>query len=275
MAVKPRLFIGCAVERLRIAYAMQKNLDHDMHVTVWPQGIFAPSRSSVESLCLSLGNFDAAAFIFSPEDVATIRDNTQTVPRDNVVFELGLFVGRLGREKCFIVRPRCTDMHLPTDLVGMTPVDYDPDRIEDNPQAALGSACFEIAEALRRRARVTFDPDACSFIGKQLALGGNAWGGQCVLVFWAADRGSSPEARRFWCCASPVPITDGTWRTSFPLVSPVSFRNVVAALCSQDAARKVIAAMKDNALTTRDALVKEFGGDVIAWSDLVRIEKTV
>ena len=273
MGAKPRIFIGCAVERLRIAYAMQKNLDHDMHVVVWTQGIFAPSRSTLESLSLSLEKFEAAAFLFAPDDIVTIKNTTAMASRDNVIFELGLFVGSLGRENCFLVSPRGTDMHLPTDLVGMTPVTYDGELLNDNPQAALGSACFDIAEALRKQARVTVDTRACSYIGKQLTLGGNAWGGQCVLVFWSADHGPSRDARRFWSCASPLPIANGTWSTSFPLVSPVPFRNVVAAVCSQGSAERLVEVMKVRVLTTREELVKELQGEVIAWSEQVRIDK--
>ena len=70
---KPRLFIGSSVEGLNIAYAAQKNLMHDAEVTVWPQGVFALSKSALDSLISQLDNEDFALFVFSPDDLVLIR----------------------------------------------------------------------------------------------------------------------------------------------------------------------------------------------------------
>jgi predicted nucleotide-binding protein len=146
---KLRMFVGSSVENLKIAYAIQENTEHEFETTVWTQGIFRPSRSSLEGLIEALDRFDAAVFVFSPDDVAQARGTTAQVVRDNVVFELGLFIGRLSRDRTFVVVPRgIDDFVLPTDLLGLLPVSYDAAREDKNWTAALGPACNQIRQAL-------------------------------------------------------------------------------------------------------------------------------
>ncbi len=58
--------------------------------------------------------------------------------RDNVLFELGLFIGKLSRDRVFFIIPEKTDLHIPTDLLGVTPGKYDPNREDKSFQAATG-----------------------------------------------------------------------------------------------------------------------------------------
>lgn len=70
--------------------------------------------------------------------------------RDNVIFELGLFMGRLGKESCFFVVPRGHEnLRLPSDLIGVKPATFNPDRQDGNLQSALGAACTEISKAIK------------------------------------------------------------------------------------------------------------------------------
>jgi hypothetical protein len=145
--LKPRLFIGSSSENLDVAWAMQTALERVAEVTVWDQGVFSLSRYNLEALLESLFNTDFGAFVFAPNDVTNIRGEDKATVRDNVIFELGLFVGRLGRERCFIVLPKGDQgvLHLPTDLLGLTPAQYVATRQDGNLLAALGPACAAIA----------------------------------------------------------------------------------------------------------------------------------
>ncbi len=147
---KPRLFVASSVESLPIAEAVNVNLDHDFEVTIWKGGTFKLSSSTIEDLVEKSSTVDFALFIFAPDDISTIREKNQHVVRDNIIFETGLFVGAIGKSRSFILKPRDIDMHLPTDLLGVTPADFDPNRSDGDLVSATNRACSLIkAEAER------------------------------------------------------------------------------------------------------------------------------
>lgn len=149
--MKPTLFIGSSTESLDVAYAAQRNLEDVAEVVVWTQGIFELTKSYLESLLDALDDTEFGLFIFGPDDVARIRGEEMRTARDNVVFELGLFIGRLGRERSFILMPRgVSDFHLPSDLLGISTASYQPPSRSDRLQAALGPACHDIRTAIRK-----------------------------------------------------------------------------------------------------------------------------
>lgn len=147
----PRLFIGSSAQSLAVAHAIQEELERDAEVTVWSQGVFRPMRAALDDLVAALDRFDFGVFVFTPDDIVEIEDARASAVRDNVVFELGLFVGRHGRERNFFVMPRRREpFRLPSDLTGITPATYNADRTDQNLRAALGPACTQIRRAVRR-----------------------------------------------------------------------------------------------------------------------------
>lgn len=141
----PRIFIGSSTEALGVAYALQTSLEFDSEPTVWTQGIFKPSSFALKDLVAALQNFDFAVFVFNPDDVVTMRSHSMQAVRDNIIFELGLFMGRLGIDRCFILRPRGqSQLHLPSDLLGLQALEFTPNRSDSNTLAALGPAAHTL-----------------------------------------------------------------------------------------------------------------------------------
>jgi predicted nucleotide-binding protein len=139
------------------ARAIQEELQHDLDCTVWNQGIFQPGKTPIEALTKALNEHDFAVFIFVPEDVVTLKGKSSETVRDNVLFELGLFIGKLGRERTFFVVPQGEEqMHIATDLAGITPANYNPNN--KNWQAAVSSACFHIRTRVRELGKHNVTP---------------------------------------------------------------------------------------------------------------------
>jgi hypothetical protein len=148
---RPQVFIGSSTEKLDVAYAAQENLEHSAEVTVWTQGIFELSDTTIEALVSALARFDFAVFVFASDDILRMRKTTTRTVRDNVLFELGLFVGRLGKNRCFLLVPRGAEgLQLPSDLLGITPGTYDSKRQDGNLLAALGPACSKLRRTIEK-----------------------------------------------------------------------------------------------------------------------------
>ena len=144
MNPRPILFVGCSTEALSIAREIQTALYHDpIIVKLWTDGIFDAGGFPMESLERELQRVDFAALVLSPDDSVISQDTTGEAPRDNVVFELGFFMGTLSRLRTFLVVPRDIDLKMPTDVMGITPLTYRPD-LEPDTAAAVAVACNEI-----------------------------------------------------------------------------------------------------------------------------------
>src|SRR5262245_56643996 len=151
MSTKPKVFIASSKEAERLALAVQQNLENEAEVTVWTQDAFRLGHNIIDELARNLQRSHFVIFIFSLDDRLIIHWKNQKAARDNVILELGMFIGRLGKERSFIIKPKQSpDMRLPTDLLGVITGQYDADRTE-NPRAALGAVCVQIADVLRHR----------------------------------------------------------------------------------------------------------------------------
>lgn len=155
---RPSVFIGSSVEGLPIVDAIVVNLEHTCEVVPWTT-LFEPGEFTLESLESSLDDFDFAILIMTADDIVESRGTQTNAPRDNVLIELGLFMGKLGRRRTMIVTDRTIDLKLPSDLAGLTQATYSPHR-NGNYRSALGAACVRmknLIESLGVRERVVTD----------------------------------------------------------------------------------------------------------------------
>jgi hypothetical protein len=149
-ALDPALFIGSSSEGKDVARALQADLDGECEATVWSQGIFEVGSTTFGELLSTAERADFAALVMTPDDRLTSRGSTTMVARDNVIFELGLFLGALGSRRVFIIRPHGQDLHLPSDLAGVTCLAYRHGRSDGNVRAAIGPAATEIRNRIAR-----------------------------------------------------------------------------------------------------------------------------
>jgi predicted nucleotide-binding protein with TIR-like domain len=127
--MKPRIFLGSSGQQEKLLNALTRGLRDIADVDPWTT-VFNPGVSTLERLVELTREVDFAAFVFAQDDW-TMRGASpdaasgQASPRDNVVFEAGLFGGALGIRRTFILHAE--GAKLPTDLLGLTSIRYDPD----------------------------------------------------------------------------------------------------------------------------------------------------
>lgn len=127
---KPRIFLGSSGKQEKLLKALTRGLEGVAHVEPWTTS-FNPGTSTLQRLIDLTGEVDFAAFVFAQDDWTTDSapasdpaEHGQGSPRDNVVFEAGLFGSALGMRRTFILH--ANGAKLPSDLLGLTSVRYDP-----------------------------------------------------------------------------------------------------------------------------------------------------
>jgi len=123
---KPRIFLGSSGKQAKLLQALTLGLEEVARVDPWTTS-FNPGTTTIERLIELTREVDFAAFVFAQDDwtgsaPASGESTGQASPRDNVVFEAGLFGGALGMRRTFILH--ASGSKLPTDLLGLTSVRY-------------------------------------------------------------------------------------------------------------------------------------------------------
>ena len=147
---RPVLFVGSSKESLLIARMIQSNLAYDDFVVrLWTDGVFGASQFPIIELEKQIREADFAVLVLGPDDEVLSRDEKSAAPRDNVIFELGLFMGALSHERTFMIVPRECDIKIPTDLLGLTSMDYKSGDLDDL-ASSLGPACDQLRSIINK-----------------------------------------------------------------------------------------------------------------------------
>lgn len=141
----PTLFLASSKESLPIAEAVKTWFEaKGIEVTIWSEDVFKVNRSYLDTLLNRSMFYDYLVAIFSADDEALIREEYQVVTRDNVIFEFGLFLGRLGINRTFMLLE--DGVSLFSDWDGIKPAKF---KRRDNMVSAVGGACQQIMQEMQ------------------------------------------------------------------------------------------------------------------------------
>ncbi len=116
--MKPRIFIGSSSEALEVAKRVKEYFSTDYDCYLWSDDIFKNNESFLDTLMKSASLFDFGFMVLSSDDGGLIRNKLFETPRDNMLFEYGLFLGRVGTMRAFPIVEE--GAKIPTDLFGIT-----------------------------------------------------------------------------------------------------------------------------------------------------------
>jgi len=158
---KASILVLSSTESYQYAESVRDNLSNDFQITLWREGLFNENNQlPLNTFLKKLLYFDAAIIILGNDDVRldTATNETTSIPRDNVVFELGATMARYGRSKTFMLTPKSISIKMPSYFNGLSTLTYEQ-RNDGNTTAATGQACTKIKQQLNRLGIKLFHSD--------------------------------------------------------------------------------------------------------------------
>lgn len=146
--LKPKIFIGSSTAGITIAEKVKINLSTIGNCYIWNEpNIWEPNRSTFENLLRMVSYFDFGVFVATSDDLTLTNDKVVIEPRDNVILEMALFCGAMGRDKSFLLVEE--GIKIPSDFNGI----YMPrfTKIDDN---SIYIACNEYASKIEEHYRL-------------------------------------------------------------------------------------------------------------------------
>jgi ABC-type sugar transport system substrate-binding protein len=147
------VFIGSSTEGIPIVKTIAEKLEAEgrgeLKVDQWTDdSVFKLNQSTLESLTNAAMTHDFAILVATADDSTRVRDQRVFQARDNVIFELGLFMGRLGRARTFLVCSDNKTLRLPSDLSGITVLRFNQQEVDAGNPSALEPTCKHLLKAI-------------------------------------------------------------------------------------------------------------------------------
>lgn len=164
--IAARIFIASSSEGKAVAQAVKQQFTDIEQVDIWYENVFQINRSYFDSLNRAANLYDFAIVCLTPDDMLSSRGQEQLAPRDNVLFELGLFMGRLGTNRAFVVADE--SVRILSDLQGITLATYRQPPGGGSLMSAVGNACTKIRNVIEgemARSGLGFLPSTSLAIG--------------------------------------------------------------------------------------------------------------
>lgn len=142
---RPRVFIASSPAGMPLARAIAaETFDSDHTVPTWlVETGCHQDASSLTSLASAFTDADFGVIVIAPDDCVRSSEAENSVNRDALFFECGVSIGALGPSRTFLVQPHDLVESAPSTTLGLTPLRYRLDPIDDL-KTDLQAICLRI-----------------------------------------------------------------------------------------------------------------------------------
>jgi hypothetical protein len=149
---KPKIFIASSAKNIAVANAFKKQLSEYADVSTWKDKFSLYNNESyLETLIQLKDEFEYAIFVWAADDELMNNEESIYAPRDNVVFESGLFMGAMGPSKIFIVYDDTIPIKKPSDFLGINLIRFRGKELKKNKINAVREACSIIKYEIKKQ----------------------------------------------------------------------------------------------------------------------------
>ncbi len=146
----PKIFIASSLEKQKLVLTLEKELKKYANITKWFKDFFKSGDITLLKLLDAANTFDYAIILVSQDDQLKSRNITFGSPRDNVIFEAGLFLAVLGPKRVFILleSKKGIKTKKPSDLDGFNYISY---KIESTYLKSMNNALEQIKSTIKKQ----------------------------------------------------------------------------------------------------------------------------